>query len=105
MCASGEGWPGLWIRCYESKAGSVGGLAAPPRRITQGLRNTFTTRPSRLLLDMPISVFVNEPFLFCATTPIGQVGFNSVDNGYMSFDHVRIPREDMLMRFSQVGSG
>ncbi|KXZ49049.1 hypothetical protein GPECTOR_23g135 [Gonium pectorale] len=31
-----------------------------------------------------------------------KLGFNSVDNGYLSFDHVRIPREDMLMRFSQV---
>lgn len=32
-----------------------------------------------------------------------KAGYNGVDNGYMSFDHVRIPREAMLMRFSQVG--
>ncbi|KAG2488798.1 hypothetical protein HYH03_012598 [Edaphochlamys debaryana] len=31
-----------------------------------------------------------------------KAGFNSVDNGYMSFDHVRIPRDHMLMRFSKV---
>ncbi|KAI8069610.1 acyl-CoA dehydrogenase/oxidase C-terminal [Gongronella butleri] len=29
-------------------------------------------------------------------------GFNAVDNGYALFDHVRIPRDNMLMRFSQV---
>lgn len=29
-------------------------------------------------------------------------GFSSVDNGYVSFDHVRIPRQNMLMRFSKV---
>ncbi|EFN54271.1 hypothetical protein CHLNCDRAFT_36152 [Chlorella variabilis] len=31
-----------------------------------------------------------------------KMGFNSVDNGYLAFDHVRIPRDAMLMRFSQV---
>ncbi|GFR44234.1 hypothetical protein Agub_g5369 [Astrephomene gubernaculifera] len=31
-----------------------------------------------------------------------KAGFNSVDNGYLSFDHVRIPRENMLMRFAKV---
>jgi len=31
-----------------------------------------------------------------------KVGFNSIDNGYCSFDHVRIPRENMLMRFAKV---
>eukprot|EP00210_Caulerpa_lentillifera_P003885 g3712.t1 len=29
-------------------------------------------------------------------------GYNAVDNGYLRFDHVRIPREDMLMRFAKV---
>jgi len=29
-------------------------------------------------------------------------GFGGVDNGYLSFDHVRIPRVNMLMRYSQV---
>ncbi|KAG2435906.1 hypothetical protein HXX76_007101 [Chlamydomonas incerta] len=29
-------------------------------------------------------------------------GFGGVDNGFMSFDHLRIPRDAMLMRFSQV---
>jgi len=31
-----------------------------------------------------------------------KLGFNSVDNGWMRFDHVRIPRDAMLMRFSKV---
>ena len=29
--------------------------------------------------------------------------FNGVDNGYQSFDHVRVPRDAMLMRFAKVG--
>jgi acyl-CoA oxidase len=31
-----------------------------------------------------------------------KVGFNPIDNGYCAFDHVRIPRENMLMRFAKV---
>ena len=34
---------------------------------------------------------------------IGQkVGYNSVDNGYLSFNQVRIPRENMLSRFAEI---
>ena len=37
---------------------------------------------------------------------VGDIGpkmtYGSVDNGYLAFDHVRIPREDMLQRFSGV---
>lgn len=29
-------------------------------------------------------------------------GFSSQDNGYLTFDHIRIPRENMLMKFSRV---
>lgn len=29
-------------------------------------------------------------------------GYNSVDNGFMLFDHVRVPRECMLMRYARV---
>lgn len=29
-------------------------------------------------------------------------GYNGVDNGFLSFDHVRIPRDHMMMRFAQV---
>lgn len=29
-------------------------------------------------------------------------GMNSNDNGFLRFDHFRIPRENMLMRFSKV---
>lgn len=31
-----------------------------------------------------------------------KVGFNSVDNGFCSFDHVRVPRDHMLMKYAQV---
>jgi len=29
-------------------------------------------------------------------------GFNAVDNGFLKFDHIRIPRDQMLMRFAAV---
>lgn len=31
-----------------------------------------------------------------------KMGYNGVDNGFLRFDHVRIPRDAMLMRFAQV---
>jgi len=31
-----------------------------------------------------------------------KVGFNTKDNGYLRFDNVRIPRENMLMKYSKV---
>jgi acyl-CoA oxidase len=31
-----------------------------------------------------------------------KLGYNFVDNGWLSFDHVRIPRSDMLSRFVKV---
>ncbi|CAI2172948.1 9687_t:CDS:2 [Funneliformis geosporum] len=32
-------------------------------------------------------------------------GYNSTDNGFMLFDHVRIPRSNMLSKFSQIKQG
>lgn len=29
-------------------------------------------------------------------------GYNGIDNGWLSFDHVRIPRENILSRFIEV---
>lgn len=31
-----------------------------------------------------------------------KIGFNSMDNGFLQLDHVRIPRENMCMRFQEV---
>lgn len=31
-----------------------------------------------------------------------KLGFNSVDNGWLAFDHFRIPRDHMLSRFAEV---
>ena len=31
-------------------------------------------------------------------------GYNAVDNGFLRLDSVRIPRENMLMRYSKVSS-
>ena len=30
------------------------------------------------------------------------VGFNTLDNGYARFTHVRVPRDHMLMRYASV---
>ena len=32
-----------------------------------------------------------------------KMGYNGVDNGFLRFDHVSVPREAMLMKYSQVG--
>lgn len=32
-----------------------------------------------------------------------KMGFDHIDNGFLQLDHVRIPRENMLSRFAQVG--
>jgi len=29
-------------------------------------------------------------------------GYDSIDNGFLQFRHVRIPRENMLMKYAQV---
>ena len=31
-----------------------------------------------------------------------KMGYNSMDNGFLRFDNVRIPRENMLMKFASV---
>jgi acyl-CoA oxidase len=31
-----------------------------------------------------------------------KMGYNSKDNGWLSFDNVRIPRKQMLMKYSKV---
>jgi acyl-CoA oxidase len=31
-----------------------------------------------------------------------KVGYNSKENGWLAFDHVRTPRENMLMGFAKV---
>ncbi|KMZ63072.1 Acyl-CoA oxidase [Zostera marina] len=35
-------------------------------------------------------------------TKFGNAAYNSMDNGVLQFDHVRIPRDQMLMRLSQI---
>lgn len=32
-----------------------------------------------------------------------KMGFEHIDNGFLRLDHVRVPRENMLSRFAQVG--
>jgi acyl-CoA oxidase len=31
-----------------------------------------------------------------------KLGYNSMDNGWLSFDHVRVPRTNLMSRFSEV---
>ncbi|KAF1319782.1 Peroxisomal acyl-coenzyme a oxidase, partial [Globisporangium splendens] len=45
----------------------------------------------------------HEPLPGIEVGDIGpKVGFNGVDNGYCAFDNVRIPRENMMMRYAKV---
>ena len=50
--------------------------------------------------------FVQDAPFIIAGIKVGDIGpkfgINANDNGFLIFDHVRIPRENMLMRFSQV---
>lgn len=34
-----------------------------------------------------------------------KLGYDSMDNGFLRFDRFRIPRQNMLMRYAQVGKG
>ena len=50
---------------------------------------------------MPVRSFENHlPLPGVTVGDVGsKYGYNSVDNGYLSFENVRIPRENMLSRF------
>lgn len=48
----------------------------------------------------PLGLTANSSKFMCSS--VVQFGFNGIDNGCLSFDHVRIPRENMLDRFSEV---
>ena len=45
---------------------------------------------------------VNGVHLESGTGPKAMGGYSAVDNGYARFDHVRIPREQMLSGFASV---
>lgn len=68
------------------------------RLITQG--NDYGPQP----FMVQIRSFENHlPLPGVKVGDIGtKMGYNSIDNGYLSFDHYRIPRENMLCRFVKV---
>lgn len=47
----------------------------------------------------------NEPIV-CAGVVVGDIGpkfgFDEVDNGFLKLDNIRIPRENMLMKYAKV---
>lgn len=48
----------------------------------------------------------HEPLPGITVGDIGpKFGYNTTDNGFMLFDHVRIPRNHMLSKFSQIKRG
>ena len=51
-----------------------------------------------------LSYALRRPVVFTHVIlgPKAMRGYESVDNGYARFDHVRIPREHMLSRWAQV---
>lgn len=44
----------------------------------------------------------------CAGVIVGDIGpkfgFDEVDNGFLKLDNIRIPRENMLMKYAKVSS-
>jgi len=47
--------------------------------------------------------FISVCFAGIVLGDIGpKFGFDSIDNGFLRFRHVRIPRENMLMKYAQV---
>ena len=53
---------------------------------------------------MPIrDLKTHLPLNGCLIGDIGpKLGYNTKDNGFIRFDHVRIPRDNMLMRYTKV---
>lgn len=53
-----------------------------------------------------IRKFIYEIFVFVLGIKIGEIGtklgMNASNNGFLGFENVRIPRENMLMKNSQV---
>lgn len=53
-----------------------------------------------------IGKFIYEIFVFVLGIKIGEIGtklgMNATNNGFLGFENVRIPRENMLMKNSQV---
>ena len=48
----------------------------------------------------------HEPLPGITVGDIGpKFGYNATDNGFMLFDHVKIPRQNMLSKFSKVEKG
>ena len=59
---------------------------------------------------MKMGLFSNGKLTFCVRISLGihvgeigpKLGLNSNDNGYLGLDKVRIPRDQLLMKHSQV---
>lgn len=50
-----------------------------------------------------IYLFVSPSLLGIVVGDIGpKFGFNEVDNGYLKLENVRIPRDNMLMKYAKV---
>ena len=54
-------------------------------------------------MDGEIYIHIESRRLGITIGDIGpKFGFNTIDNGFLRFDKVRIPRDNMLMKNSQV---
>ena len=60
---------------------------------------------------VPSHLHVHDDLLICTNTvlmpvvvtgSLAQIGYNNVDNGYARFDHVRVPRFNMLAKHQEV---
>ena len=63
---------------------------------------------SSLNVDDIVRCYLNVFPLYLEGITVGDIGpknshhFKAMDNGFLSFNHVRIPRDHMLMRYAQV---
>lgn len=62
--------------------------------------NTYAVQPFLVQIR---SIETHQPLENITVGDIGtKMGYNSQDNGFLSFDHFRIPRENLLSRFTYV---
>ena len=75
-----------------------------------GLRSPIPTFYDRRAKDKPLALVWTQLYAGPVTSfsgiEVGDIGpkfgFDEMDNGYLRIDNVRIPRENMLMKYSKV---
>lgn len=83
--------------------GTLGRTANHAMVIAQLIDGTGTPRGIHNFLVPLRDMETHAPLEGVTTGDVGpKIGYNNMDNGYARFDHVRIPRRNMAMRFARV---